>query len=43
MQNYPKLDQATRDVYEGFAAGVNRYIELNPNEFAPGFKCSHML
>jgi acyl-homoserine-lactone acylase len=38
VQNYPRLDQATRDVYEGFAAGVNRYVELHPNEFAPGFK-----
>ena len=38
IQSYPKLDQSTRDVYEGFAAGVNRYIELHPNEFAPGFK-----
>ena len=38
VQNYPRLDQATRDVYEGFAAGVNRYIEMHPNEFAPGFR-----
>jgi acyl-homoserine-lactone acylase len=38
VENYAKLDQATREVYEGFAAGVNRYIELHPNEFAPGFK-----
>ena len=33
----PSLDQATRDVYDGFAAGVNRYIELPPEEFPPGF------
>ena len=38
VQNYPRLEQATRDVYEGFAAGVNRYIELHPNEFPAGFK-----
>ena len=34
---YPLLEQATRDVYDGFAVGVNRYIELHPNEFPPGF------
>ena len=38
VQNYPRLEQATRDVYEGFAAGVNRYIELHPNEFPAGFR-----
>jgi acyl-homoserine-lactone acylase len=37
VENYPRLEQATRDVYEGFAAGVNRYIELHPSEFPPGF------
>jgi acyl-homoserine-lactone acylase len=37
VANYPRLDQATRDVYDGFAAGVNRYIELHPEEFPPGF------
>ena len=37
VQHYADLEQATRDVYEGFAAGVNRYIELHPNEFPPGF------
>ncbi|HET9454242.1 MAG TPA: penicillin acylase family protein [Gemmatimonadaceae bacterium] len=30
---YHLLEQDTRDYYEGFAAGVNRYIELNPGEF----------
>src|SRR5690242_10524075 len=34
---YPLIDQPTRDVYDGFAAGVNRYIELHPGEFPPGF------
>jgi acyl-homoserine-lactone acylase len=37
VQAYPLLDQATRDVYDGFAVGVNRYIELHPAEFLPGF------
>jgi acyl-homoserine-lactone acylase len=37
VERYPQLDQSTRDVYEGFAAGVNRYIELHPEEFPPGF------
>lgn len=37
VQRYPELEQDTRDVYEGFAAGVNRYIELHPEEFPPGF------
>jgi acyl-homoserine-lactone acylase len=37
VQHYADLEQATRDVYEGFAEGVNRYIELHPNEFPPGF------
>lgn len=30
---YPELQQDTRDVYEGFAAGVNRYMVLHPDEF----------
>lgn len=33
IQTYHLLDQDTRDVYEGFAAGLNRYIELRPSEF----------
>ena len=37
VQAYPLLDQPTRDVYDGFAVGVNRYIELHPGEFPPGF------
>ena len=31
--SYNQLEQATRDVYEGFAGGMNRYIELHPAEF----------
>ena len=30
---YHLLEQDTRDYYEGFAAGVNRYIELHPEQF----------
>ena len=37
VEVYPLLEQPTRDVYEGFAAGVNRYIELHPQEFPAGF------
>lgn len=33
---YPRLEQATRDVYEGFAAGMNRYIALRAEEFPAG-------
>jgi acyl-homoserine-lactone acylase len=33
--SYPKLDADTRDVYDGFAAGVNAYMRLHPTEF-PG-------
>ena len=35
IQTYQLLDQETRDVYDGFAAGLNRYIELHPSEFPP--------
>jgi acyl-homoserine-lactone acylase len=35
IQTYHLLDQETRDVYDGFAAGLNRYIELHPAEFSP--------
>ena len=34
---YPLLDQPTRDVYEGFAVGVNRYITMHRQEFPDGF------
>jgi acyl-homoserine-lactone acylase len=36
IDTYLLLDPETRDVYDGFAAGVNRYIELHPSEFQPG-------
>ena len=32
-KGYPLLSRDVRDVYEGFAAGVNRYIELYPEKF----------
>src|SRR6185503_5019928 len=35
---YGDVDDDARDVYEGFAAGVNRYIELHRGEFPPGFR-----
>ena len=37
VERYPDLEQLTRDVYEGFAAGVNRYVALHPAEFPAGF------
>lgn len=37
VEKYPQLDQETRDIYEGFAAGANRYIEINPDKFPAGF------
>jgi acyl-homoserine-lactone acylase len=33
---YHLLDQETRDVYDGFAAGLNEYITRHPSEFPPG-------
>lgn len=37
VASYPLIDRDTRDVYEGFAAGLNRYVELHPEEFPTGF------
>lgn len=37
VAGYATLDQETRDVYAGFADGVNRYIELHPDEFPAKF------
>jgi acyl-homoserine-lactone acylase len=37
VEKYPLLDQETRDIYEGFAAGANRYIDLHPDKFPSGF------
>ena len=36
IETYHLLDPETRDIYDGFAAGVNRYIALHPAEFPPG-------
>ena len=33
IQTYHLLDQETRDVYDGFAAGLNRYVDLHREEF----------
>lgn len=35
IQTYHLLDQETRDIYDGFAAGVNRYVALHAEEFQP--------
>ena len=37
VETYPMIEQDLRDVYDGFAVGVNRYIELHPEEFPEGF------
>lgn len=37
IANWHRLDQATRDVYLGFAAGVNRYVALHADQFPAGF------
>lgn len=33
VATFPMLDEATREVYGGFAAGINRYITLHRAEF----------
>ncbi len=37
VASYPFLSADTREVYEGFAAGVSRYVELYPEQFPAGF------
>ncbi|MGH7637328.1 MAG: penicillin acylase family protein [Gemmatimonadaceae bacterium] len=37
VARYATLNDETRAVYEGFAAGVNRFIERHPEEFPAGF------
>jgi acyl-homoserine-lactone acylase len=41
LETYHLLEQDTRDLMEGFAIGVNRYVELHPGELPdwvrPGF------
>lgn len=36
LETYHLLERETRDLMEGFAAGVNRYVELHPDEI-PGW------
>jgi acyl-homoserine-lactone acylase len=36
IATYHPLDPETRDLYDGFAAGINRYVQLNPEEFPDG-------
>lgn len=38
VETFHLLEQDTRDAYEGFAAGLNRYIEKHPQEFPAGFR-----
>ena len=38
VEVYDQIDEDTRDLYEGFAAGVNWYVELHPEEFPAGFR-----
>ena len=33
VERYSQLEPDTQDVYEGFAAGVNRYMDLHAEEF----------
>lgn len=37
VERYADIDALTRQVYEGFAAGANRYVALHPQEFPAGF------
>ena len=39
-RGYVLLDQDTRDVYDGFAAGVNAYIRLQRAEFRAGIEAT---
>jgi acyl-homoserine-lactone acylase len=36
IETYHLLDQETRDIYDGFAAGVNRFIAQHPSKFPAG-------
>jgi acyl-homoserine-lactone acylase len=36
IATYHLLDQETRDLYDGFAAGINRYVSLHAQEFPAG-------
>ena len=36
IATYHRLDQETRDVYDGFAIGINRHVQLHAEEFPAG-------
>jgi acyl-homoserine-lactone acylase len=36
VETYHRLDEQTRDVYEGFAEGLNRFVAVHPSSFPPG-------
>src|SRR5688572_21287571 len=36
IETYHLLEQETRDIYDGFAQGINRYVELNRAKFPAG-------
>jgi acyl-homoserine-lactone acylase len=36
IETYHLLQPETRDIYDGFAAGINRYVALHADEFPPG-------
>ena len=36
IETYHLLDRETRDIYDGFAAGINRFVTLNPALFPAG-------
>lgn len=38
IETYHLLDQETRDIYDGFADGVNRFVALNPAKFPAGMQ-----
>jgi acyl-homoserine-lactone acylase len=38
VESFHTLDQGIREVYAGFAVGVNRYMELHPQEFPAGMQ-----
>lgn len=33
VERYPQLEPNTRDIYDGFALGLDRYITLHPDEY----------
>ena len=33
IESYPRLEPNTRDIYDGFALGLDRYIALHPGEY----------